>query len=73
MESQGPDKKSKVSRVTLIDYVRIALPCILAGGVLGGIIGDSLRVTENGIRVGIILGGIVAYILLRLKKARSSN
>jgi len=72
MESQGTDKNSKDSRITFGDYLRIPLPCILIGGALGAIIGGALGDSVNGIRVGIILGGVIAYILLLRKKRRSS-
>lgn len=72
MESQGTDKNSKVSRITVGAYLRIPLPCILIGSALGAMIGGALGDTANGTRVGIILGGVVAYILL-LRKKRSAS
>jgi len=72
IESQGKDKNSKVSRITLETYLRIPLPCILIGSVLGGIIGGILGDAINGIRVGIILGGVVAFIVLH-RKNRNVN
>jgi len=68
MESQGKDQNSKVSRITVGDYLRIPLPCILIGGALGAIIGGALGDTANGTRVGIILGGVVAFTIMRRKK-----
>jgi len=72
MESQGTDKNSKVSRITVGAYLRIPLPCILIGSALGAMIGGALGDIANGTRVGIILGGVVAYILL-LRKKRSAS
>jgi len=72
MEPQGKDKNSKVSRITLGTYLRIPLPCILIGGALGAMIGDALGDIANGTRVGIIMGGVVAFILLRRKKRNAS-
>jgi len=72
MEKQGTYKNLKVSRLTVGDYLRIPLPCILIGGALGAAIGSTLGDTVNGIRVGIIMGGVVAFILLRRKKQSAS-
>ena len=72
MEKQGTDKNSKVSRITVLDYLRIPLPCILIGSALGAVIGGALGDAVNGIRGGIILGGVVAFILLRRKKQSAS-
>jgi len=72
MESQGTDKNSKVSRITVGAYLRIALPCILIGGALGAMIGGALGDTANGTRVGIILGGVVAFIIMQRKKRIAS-
>jgi hypothetical protein len=42
-----------------------ALPYILAGGALGAMIGSALGSFENGFRVGVILGGGVAFVVLK--------
>lgn len=72
MESQGTGKNKKNSRISLGTYLRIPLPCILIGGILGAMIGGSLGDIANGTRVGIILGGIVAFIIMRRKKRSTS-
>jgi hypothetical protein len=72
MESQGTEKNSKASRITVGTYFRIPLPCILIGGALGALIGGALGHDTNGIRAGIILGGIVAYIIMRRKQRRGA-
>ncbi len=72
MESQRTNKNSKVSRISLGTYLRIPLPCILIGSALGAMIGSVLGDTVNGIRVGIILGGVVAFIILLRQKRRTS-
>ena len=71
MESQGTGKNKKKSRISLGTYFRIPLPCILIGGALGAMIGGSLDEIENGIRVGIILGAVVAFILLLRRRTIS--
>jgi hypothetical protein len=72
MDSQGTDKNSKVSRIPVGAYFRILLPCILIGAALGAMTGGALGDTANGIRVGIILGGVVAYIIMQRKKRSAS-
>lgn len=47
--------------------LKTAIPCILIGGALGALVGGVLDSTANGTRVGIILGGVIAYIILRKK------
>ncbi len=47
--------------------LRVALPCIVIGGGLGAIVGGALGSGVIGIRVGLILGGIVAFLYLRQK------
>jgi len=72
MESQGTDKNSKVSRITVGAYLRIPLPCILIGSALGAMIGGALGDIANGTRVGIILGGVVAFVIMQRKKRSAS-
>jgi hypothetical protein len=52
--------------------IKVALPCILIGAALGALVGGSLGDTANGIRAGIILGGVVAIIYLQRKQSGSS-
>jgi len=72
MESQGTEENSKDSRLTVGAYLRIPLPCILIGGALGALIGGALGHDTNGIRVGIVLGGVVAFIIMQRKKRSAS-
>ena len=72
MDSQGTGKNSKVSRMTVGAILRIAGPCILVGGALGAIIGSALGDITNGFRVGVVLGGVVAFTILQRKKRRVS-
>jgi len=72
MGSQGTDKNSKVSRMTVGAYLRIPLPCILIGSALGAMIGGALGDIANGTRVGIILGGVVAFTIMQRKKRSAS-
>ena len=72
MESQGTNKNSKVSRITVGAYLRIPLPCILIGSALGAMIGGALGDIANGTRVGIILGGVVAFVIMQRKKRSAS-
>ncbi len=52
--------------------IAFALPYIVGGGVLGALLGSALGSTANGFRVGVILGGAVAFAgLLRKSKRRS--
>ncbi len=52
--------------------VRTALPYILAGGALGALIGSALGDVANGFRAGVILGGVVAFVVLRRRNADTS-
>lgn len=72
MESQGKDTNSKVSRITLKTYLQIPLPCILIGGALGVLIGSASGNEVWGLRIGIILGSVVAFILMLRKKRNAS-
>jgi len=52
--------------------LRIALPCILIGGIIGALVGGAFGIGVNGIRAGIIVGGVAAFVYLRRKKSGSS-
>jgi len=54
-----------ISKAIIVTNLRTALPCILVGGVLGVIVGGVLGSAAIGTRVGIILGGVVAFVILR--------
>jgi hypothetical protein len=45
--------------------LKTAIPCILIGGALGALVGGMLDNTVIGIRVGVILGGVIAFIILQ--------
>ena len=51
--------------------LRIALPCILIGGIIGALVGGAFDIGLNAVRAGIIVGGIVAFVYLRRKKSGS--
>ena len=57
----------KLTRKIIVTNLKTGIPCILIGGALGALSGSV-----NGIRVGIILGGVVAFILLRQNKRSTS-
>ena len=67
MAARGTNGKPRVARMTISAIIRIALPCILIGGVIGSILGGVLGSIANGIRVGVILGGVIAFILIQKK------
>jgi len=54
-----------ISKALLATNLRTALPCILVGGALGALVGGAIGSGANGTRVGIILGGVVAFVILR--------
>ena len=54
----------KLTRMIIATNLKTAIPCILIGGALGALVGSVLDNTANGARVGIILGGVIAYIIL---------
>ena len=56
----------------IADRLRIALPCILIGGIIGALVMGAFDLGLNAIRAGIIVGGIAAFVYLRRKKSRSS-
>lgn len=51
--------------------LRIALPFILIGGILGALVMGAFDLGLNAIRAGIIVGGIAAFVYLRRKKSGS--
>jgi len=57
----------RLSRKTIATNLKTAIPCILVGGALGALVGGLLDNTVIGIRVGVIAGGVVAYIILMMK------
>jgi len=61
----GFKEDTMIRKGLLATNLRTALPCILVGGVLGAIVGGALGSTANGARVGIVLGGVVAFVILR--------
>ena len=60
----------RLTRKIIATNLKTAIPCIIIGGALGALVGGVLDITPNGIRVGIILGGVVAYIILMKKRIR---
>ena len=54
-----------ITRALIATNLRTALPCIVIGGVLGAMVGVGLGSATNGARVGIIAGGVVAFVILR--------
>ena len=49
--------------------LRIVVPCILIFGTIGALVGDSIGDVLNGIRGGIIVGGVVAFLYLKRKNS----
>jgi len=49
--------------------LRIALPSILIFGAIGALVGGAAGDAANGTRVGIVVGGVVAYVYLQRKKS----
>jgi len=45
--------------------LRVALPCILIFGGLGALVGGAVGAGANGTRIGIVFGGVVAFIILQ--------
>jgi hypothetical protein len=72
MDSQGTDKNSRVSRMNVRSNLRIAVPFILIGGALGALIGSAFGDIKNGIRVGVVLGGVGAFVFMQRKKRSAS-
>jgi hypothetical protein len=54
----------RLTRKIIVTNLKTAIPCITIGGALGALVGGVLDSTANGIRVGVILGGVIAYIIL---------
>ena len=67
-------EKPRVPRIPIISRLKLAIPCILVGAALGAVVGLVLDSIAHGMRVGIILGGVIAFIILlkRQKKLRAS-
>ena len=57
--------------MVVADKLRIALPCILIGGTIGALVGGACGEGIIGIRVGLIVGGIAAFVYLQRKKSDS--
>jgi fructose-specific phosphotransferase system IIC component len=47
--------------------LKVAIPCIVLGGALGALLGSA-----NGVRVGIVMGGVVAFLILLKKQKKPS-
>ena len=73
MNSQDTNEKANKSRFTAAAIFGIALPFIAIGGALGAMIGSALGSITNGFRVGVILGGVVAFAVLQRKKASRAS
>ncbi len=56
-----------MNRTSWIAVVRIAAPYVLGLALLGALVGRALGSAANGFRVGAILGGVVAFVVLRRK------
>jgi len=65
-------RENSAHRMTVAANLRVAVPCILVGGTLGAIVGSALESAVIGIRVGIILGGVIAFTIVRRRKSRAS-
>lgn len=57
-------KKPRITRDLIATNLKVAIPCIMIGGTLGALVGSLLDSSANSIRVGIVLGGVIAFILL---------
>jgi hypothetical protein len=68
VNSQGTNGRPRGSRITVAAILGIALPCILIGGALGALVGSAFDSVANGFRVGVILGGAIAFVILQRKK-----
>ncbi len=55
----------------VVDKLRVALPCILVFGAIGVLVGIALDANPGAIRVGIVVGGVVAFFILRRKNSGS--
>jgi hypothetical protein len=70
----GKLEKPRGPRIPIIFRLKIAIPCIVIGCAFGAVAGIVLDSIANGMRVGIILGGVTAFIILlkRQKKLGAS-
>ena len=66
---EAPHNKPRRIRVKVSATLRIALPFILVGGVIGALVGGALGEGVIGIRVGLIAGGLAAFVYLQRKKS----
>ena len=51
------------------EKLRVAIPCILVFGSVGALFGGALDANPGAIRVGIVVGGVVAFFALQRKNA----
>jgi hypothetical protein len=72
MSSQEMPSKMKRFLADTPVAIGFALPYIIGGGVLGAVLGSALGSTANGFRVGVILGGAVAFWRILRKAKRHS-
>lgn len=71
MSSQGRFSKAKQFLADTPAVIGFALPYIIGGGLLGALFGSALGSTVNGFRVGVVVGGAIAFAgLLRKAKGR---
>lgn len=70
--AQGMLSKTKRFLADAPAVIGSALPYIIGGGVLGALLGSALGSPANGFRVGVILGGAVAFARL-LRKAKGHS
>lgn len=50
--------------------LKVALPSILVFGIIGALVGGAMGDAINGIRGGIIAGGIFAFFYLQRKNSK---
>ena len=62
----------RLSRKIIATNIKTAIPCILIGAALGALVGTVLDSVVHGMRVGIILGGVIAFIILRKRHKKLS-
>ena len=72
MDPQGANEKPRGSRMTVSATLRLALPYIAVGGALGAIVGVALGSAANGFRVGVVLGGVVAFTIMQRRRHGAS-
>ena len=51
------------------EVMGFSVPYVFGGGLLGALFGSAFGSTATGFRVGVILGGVVAFLRLRRKTA----